>query len=160
MFHVTRALQAHLNALVWCTRSAHKVLYRALRNPRNLIICGSLMHRLPNAPIAPVGLADVSGTTSLFGVYASRSQNWTLGTSTSLVWPRCVRRTSGGSNAVLQAVNGTANAIGWVHRFLLIAWEDAFCHWESTEVHFRREALQQIQRSSAANVAIPFFIES
>lgn len=70
--------------------------------------------RLPNVPIAPFGLADVSGTTELMSVYASRSQNWTLGVSTSLAWPRCVRRTSGGSNAVLQSVNGTANAIGYV----------------------------------------------
>ncbi|BDA45294.1 probable focal adhesion kinase 1 at C-terminar half [Coccomyxa sp. Obi] len=68
---------------------------------------------LPNATISAFGLADVSGSTSLLGMYASRSQDWTLGTASSLAWPRCIRRTTGGSVGELQALNGTAYALGY-----------------------------------------------
>lgn len=82
------------------------------------------LDRLPNAPIVPVGLTDVSGTTSLLGTFLLRSSAWLLGNSTSLAWPRCVLRTLGGSNSVVQAVNGTPNSIGYViiHILCFPAW--------------------------------------
>ena len=48
--------------------------------------------RLQNVPIVPVGLADVSGSTSLFASYLARAPGWTLGTGASLAWGRCVKR--------------------------------------------------------------------
>ena len=69
--------------------------------------------RLPNHPILPLGLSDVSGTTSLFATYVSRSPGWKLGVQTSLPWPRCIRRTIGGSNAIISTVNGSSYYIGW-----------------------------------------------
>ena len=71
------------------------------------------MRRLPNQPILPLGLSDVSGTTSLFATYLQRSSAWKLGVTTSLAWPRCVRRTLGGSNAMVNGVNATAYSIGY-----------------------------------------------
>ncbi|CAL8471108.1 g10650 [Coccomyxa elongata] len=68
---------------------------------------------LPNAMISAFGLADVSGTTSLLATYASRSQDWTLGTASSVAWPRCIRRSTGGSNGQLQAINGSSYALGY-----------------------------------------------
>ena len=70
------------------------------------------MCRLPNQPIYPLGLSDVSGTTALFATYLLRSPGWKLGVQTSLAWPRCVRRTIGGSNGMVNGVNATAYSIG------------------------------------------------
>lgn len=68
--------------------------------------------RLPNQPILPLGLSDPSGTTSLFATYLTRSPGWKLGIGTSLAWPRCVRRTIGGSNAMVNGVNATSYSLG------------------------------------------------
>ena len=71
-------------------------------------------------PILPLGLSDASGTTSLFATYASRSPEWKLGVQTSLPWPRCIRRTIGGSNAIVSTINGSSYYIGW--DVLLMHW--------------------------------------
>ena len=70
------------------------------------------LRRLPSQTIFPLGLSDPSGTTSLFASYLARSPGWKLGIGTSLAWPRCVRRTIGGSNAMVNGVNATSYTIG------------------------------------------------
>ena len=69
------------------------------------------MRRLQSVPIVPVGLADVSGSTSLFASYLARAPGWALGTGASLAWGRCVKRTIGGSAAVVAMMAATPYAI-------------------------------------------------
>lgn len=68
--------------------------------------------RLPNQPINPLGLSDNSGTTAQFATYLARSPNWKLGVQTSVAWPRCVRRTIGGSNGMISSTNGMVYTVG------------------------------------------------